>query len=60
MPYDDEFSRWQDVGKELKRLNSPTDRAGADEKCLTGCVGLKMFLGSMERFAGTEVPGPGR
>jgi uncharacterized protein (DUF362 family) len=61
MPYDDEFSRWQDVDKELKRLNSPMRffwgpyRANADEKCLTGCVmGLKMFLGSMERFAGTE------
>ena len=60
MPYDDEFSRWQDVDKELKRLNSPMRfywgpyRAGADEKCLTGCVmGLKMFLGAMERFAGT-------
>jgi len=61
MPYDDEFSRWQDVGKELKRLNSPMRfhwgpyRANADEKCLTGCVmGLKMFLGAMERFAGAE------
>jgi len=61
MPYDDEFSRWQDVGKELERLKSPMRfywgpyRANADEKCLTGCVmGLKMFLGAMERFAGAE------
>ncbi|TFH42956.1 MAG: DUF362 domain-containing protein, partial [Chrysiogenales bacterium] len=47
-PYDDEFYRWQDVGRELKRLKSPlrfywgpTKTGG--EKCLTGCImGLKM------------------
>lgn len=59
MPYDDEFYRWQDVGKELKRLNAPMRfcwgpyRGNGGEKCLTGCVmGLKMFLGAMEKFAG--------
>lgn len=61
MPYDDEFFRWQDIEKELKRMNSPMRffwgpyRTGNDDKCLTGCVmGLKMFLSCMEKFAGTE------
>ena len=61
MPYDDEFYRWQDIEKELRRLNSPMSfcwgpyRGSSGEKCLTGCVmGLKMFLGAMEKFAGTE------
>ncbi|MCP4683325.1 MAG: DUF362 domain-containing protein, partial [Desulfobacterales bacterium] len=56
MPYDDEYTRWQDVNKELKRLNSPMRlmwgpyKAGGDDKCLTGCVmGIKMFLGLMEQ-----------
>jgi uncharacterized protein (DUF362 family) len=60
-PYDDEFYRWQDVEKELKNLESPMRfcwgayRGGSGEKCLTGCVmGLKMFLGAMERFAGAK------
>lgn len=59
MPYDDEFYRWQDIEKELKRMNSPMRfmwgpyREGTVDKCLTGCVmGLKMFLGSMEKYAG--------
>ena len=59
MPYDDEFYRWQDVEKELKHLNSPMRfcwgayKGGEGKKCLTGCVmGLKMFLGSIERYAG--------
>ena len=59
MPYDDEFNSWNDVHRELVRLESPirfewgpyTRREGI--KCGTGCVmGLKMFLGAMERFAG--------
>jgi len=61
MPYDDEFYRWQDVEKELKRMNSPMRfmwgpyRGGNGDKCLTGCVmGLKMFLGGIEKFAGPE------
>ncbi len=61
LPYDDEFYRWQDVEKELNRMNSPMRfywgpyRKGNGEKCLTGCVmGLKMFLGGMEKYAGIE------
>jgi uncharacterized protein (DUF362 family) len=61
MPYDDEFFRWQDVGKELKRLKTPMRfcwgayNGGNGKKCLTGCVmGLKMFLGAIEKYAGEE------
>jgi uncharacterized protein (DUF362 family) len=61
MPYDDEFFRWQDVEKELKRMNTPMRffwgpyRKSQTDKCLTGCVmGLKMFLGGLEKFAGIE------
>jgi len=61
LPYDDEYTRWQDVGKELKRMNSPMRFVWGpyaphkDDKCLTGCVmGVKMFLGLMERYAGVE------
>ncbi|MBW2179239.1 MAG: DUF362 domain-containing protein [Deltaproteobacteria bacterium] len=61
MPYDDEYHRWQDVNKELTRLNSPMRflwgpyKSGNGSKCLTGCVmGIKMFLGSLEWFAGSE------
>lgn len=61
MPYDDEYKRWQDINRELKRLGSPMrfewgayGKHGRG-KCLTGCVmGLKMFLGFMERYAGKE------
>lgn len=60
-PYDDEFHRWQDVNKELDRLKSPLRfyfgpyRHQPPKKCQTGCVmGVKMFLGSMEKFAGAE------
>jgi len=60
-PYDDEFYRWQDVNKELKRMNSPlrllhgpySDRSPAT--CDTGCVmGIKMYLGFLEKYAGAE------
>ena len=61
LPYDDEYTRWQDVGKELKRMNSPMRfvwgpyATQKDDKCLTGCVmGVKMFLGLMERYAGVQ------
>jgi hypothetical protein len=61
MPYDDEFFCWQDVEKELKRMNSPMRfywgpyRKSQSDKCLTGCVmGLKMFLGGLEKFAGAQ------
>ena len=61
LPYDDEFTRWQDVHKELKRLNSrirfywgPYHENGKD-RCLTGCVmGLKMWLAAYESFPGPE------
>jgi len=60
-PYDDDFYRWQDVSKELKRMNSPLKfyhgphSASSDAKCETGCVmGVKMFLAFIEKFAGAE------
>ncbi len=60
-PYDEEFFRWQDIRTELKRLKSPLrfywgpHHGGKKEKCETGCVmGLKMYLGSLERFAGPD------
>ncbi len=60
-PHDHEFYRWQDVHKELERLQSPIRffwgpyRENGSEKCLTGCVmGLKMFLASFEQYAGAE------
>lgn len=60
-PYDDEFYRWQDVSKELARLNSPLKfhhgphSASQNQKCETGCVmGVKMFLAFLERFAGEQ------
>lgn len=59
LPYDDDFYGWQDVTKELERLSSPLEfkwgpyKGGNGEKCLTGCVmGLKMFLGGIEKHAG--------
>ena len=61
MPYDEEFYRWQDIEKELKRLKSPIrfywgpTRKADNMKCLTGCImGIKMFFGFKERFAGSE------
>ncbi|MEW5722202.1 MAG: DUF362 domain-containing protein [Thermodesulfobacteriota bacterium] len=58
-PYDDEYTRWQDLPKELTRLGSPlrfywgSYRRNAKEKCGTGCLmGLKMFLGFIEHYAG--------
>lgn len=61
LPYDDEFTAWQDVAKELRRLQSPIRfvwgpyRHGGQDRCFTGCVmGLKMFLATYERYAGAE------
>ena len=62
LPYDAQYVQWQDVEKELVRLNSPMrlfwgpyGKTGAGEKCLTGCImGLKMFLGFFEKYAGPE------
>lgn len=60
-PYDDVFYQWQDIHRNLQRLDSPwrfhfgpyDERTG--EECLAGCVmGLKMFLASLERFSGPE------
>jgi hypothetical protein len=66
-PYDDEFYRWQDVPKELRRLGSPLElchgpySAAKPDKCSTGCLmGLKMFLAMLERFAGEDVFAAGR
>jgi uncharacterized protein (DUF362 family) len=60
-PYDEEFHRWQDVNRDLERLRSPLRlyhgpyAAGGADKCETGCVmGLKMLLGFLESYAGTE------
>ncbi len=60
-PYDDEFYRWQDVNRELDRLNSPMRffsgpyNKHIGEKCETGCImGLKMFLSGNEKYAGAE------
>ncbi|MBI9087168.1 MAG: DUF362 domain-containing protein [Desulfobacterales bacterium] len=61
LPYDDDFYGWQDVEKELERLNSPLQfkwgpyQGGNGKKCLTGCVmGLKMFLSGIEKHAGAS------
>jgi uncharacterized protein (DUF362 family) len=61
LPYDDEFYRWQDIEKELKHLNSSMrfywgpHKKGHGKKCLSGCVmGFKMFLGALEKFAGSD------
>lgn len=59
-PYDDDFYSWHDVGKELKRLQSPlrfywghTKPDGS--KCTTGCImAVKMYFAFTERFAGGE------
>jgi uncharacterized protein (DUF362 family) len=60
-PYDDDFHRWQDIEKDLARLESPIrffwgyTRPQENLKCETGCVmGLKMFFGFLERYAGEE------
>lgn len=61
LPYDDEFLAWQDIDKELARLQSPMRfkwgpyNGDRGDKCLTGCVmGMKMFLGSIEKHAGAQ------
>ena len=59
LPYDDEYVRWQDINKELTRMQSPIrfywgyTKKSDKSKCPTGCVmGAKMFFGFLERFAG--------
>lgn len=61
MPYDDQYTRWQDISRELERLQSPIrffwGYTGNDpsKKCETGCImGAKMFFGFQERYAGEE------
>jgi hypothetical protein len=61
LPHDEEFHRWQDIEKELTRLNSPMRffwgpcHSGHGDRCLTGCVmGLKMFLSAMEKLNGSS------
>jgi hypothetical protein len=60
MPYDDEFYRWTDVNKELRRLKSPMSfywgpYGDNNEKCLTGCaMGIKMFFACFELYSGAE------
>ena len=58
-PYDDEYVKWQDINKELKRMQSPIrffwgyTKKEDKSKCSTGCVmGAKMFFGFLEQFAG--------
>ncbi|OGP61429.1 MAG: hypothetical protein A2V67_02045 [Deltaproteobacteria bacterium RBG_13_61_14] len=66
-PFDEEFYRWQDVNTDLKRLGSPLRlyqgpySDGSEAKCEYGCImGLKMYLGFMESYAGAEAFSRGR
>ena len=65
-PYDDEFLRWHDVEKELKRLGSPIrfywgPSSSDGKQCRTGCImGLKMYFAFTERFAGSDAFGRGK
>ncbi|MFZ5570426.1 MAG: DUF362 domain-containing protein [Thermodesulfobacteriota bacterium] len=58
LPRDAEYTRWQDIAKELERLKSPLrfywGKARDDgTRCETGCImGAKMFFGFLERYAG--------
>jgi uncharacterized protein (DUF362 family) len=61
MPYDEEYYRWQDVHRELKRLQSPLrfywgySRTDDKSKCKYGCLmGLKLFLSVFEMYGGKE------
>ena len=61
LPYDWEYTAWQDIPANLDRLCSPMRfyfgpyGNNSDELCLTGCVmALKMFLATYERYAGPE------
>jgi len=60
-PFDDEFYRWQDINKELERLHSPLRLWHgpysnlSQAMCEYGCImGLKMYLGFLESYAGAE------
>ncbi len=62
MPYDEEYYRWQDVHRELRRLRSPLrfywgySRTDDKSRCEYGCLmGLKLFLSVFEMYSGPEV-----
>ena len=61
LPYDDAYTRWQDIHKEFARLETPLrffwghSRHDNKSRCPYGCVmGLKMFLSFFERAGGPE------
>lgn len=61
LPYDDEYTKWQDIHKEFDRLKTPIkffwgySRHDDKTRCKYGCVmGLKMFLSFFERSAGAH------
>jgi len=60
-PFDDEFYRWQNVSKELERMHSPLKfyhgpySHASEATCDYGCImGIKMYLGFLESYAGAE------
>ena len=62
LPYDDDYFMWQDIHKELNRLESPlrfywgASRHDDQSRCEYGCImGLKMFLSFFEKYGGPEV-----
>lgn len=62
LPYDDEYYKWQDIHKELDRLESPlrfmwgASRHDNKSRCKYGCImALKMFLSFFEESGGPEV-----
>ncbi|MBI9087413.1 MAG: DUF362 domain-containing protein [Desulfobacterales bacterium] len=61
LPYDDEYTKWQDIQKEFDRLETPLrffwghSRNEDKSQCKYGCImGLKMFLSFFERHAGAD------
>ncbi len=62
LPYDDNYTKWQDIHKEFIRLETPLrffwghSRHDDRSRCPYGCImGLKMFLSFFERYGGPEV-----
>ena len=61
LPYDDDYTKWQDIHKEFERLETPLrfywghSRHDDRSRCKYGCImGLKMFLSFFERYGGPE------
>jgi len=61
LPYDDEYFKWQDIKKELTRMQCPVrfywgyKNLEDKSRCPTGCVmGAKMFFGFLDRYAGEK------